>query len=436
MRVKTQVSPYAPSGFTVIIIGAGISGITAAYHLVSRGYTVLLLEAKSRIGGRIHTIYPDNNNALELGCQFIHGPGGNPLTPLLKRFHINFEPVYPEKTLIYNTQGLPIDLETANIEEIVSKKASALAQKRVSEATLYASKRKSHVHVMSEKIKETTVYMPYRAESLIAYKLGLTDEYKGGNYIITNGFNHLLKGLLHETQETGYAEIKLNTVVKEVRDTGKKIIIKTTAHESFEADALICSVPLGVLKANTIKFDPPFPEQKQKAIENLGMAIHEKTILVFDKPFWPDSIHYLNPYDFKADIWREILNIHYFTSGQLPALIFSNHVSDIKMIEKPDQEIINDSIEILKKIFGNNISKLEKSEVTHWYKDPFSQGSYSYHLQKGTLKDNADLFESYGRICFAGEHTNSFPSSVHGAYLSGIEAAEELRSLLYHAHDR
>ena len=64
--------------------------------------------------------------------------------------------------------------------------------------------------------------------------------------------------------------------------------------------------------------------------------------------------------------------------------------------------------------------------MTHWYDDPFSRGSYSYHTEKSSLADNNVLAEPHGRIFFAGEHTSHFPSSLDGAYLSGIHAAKEI----------
>ena len=57
----------------------------------------------------------------------------------------------------------------------------------------------------------------------------------------------------------------------------------------MDADRVIVTVPLGVLKAGTIAFDPPLPEEKQQAIERLGFGLLDKVVLKFDQPFWPDN---------------------------------------------------------------------------------------------------------------------------------------------------
>lgn len=432
IRPKFTTNIYAPSSYTITIVGAGIAGITAAYHLTARGFNVVLLEARSRIGGRIDTISLDSDVPVELGCQFIHGPGGNPLIPLLKRYHIEMQPISHEKTIIYDAEGKPIDIESPDIQEVVRKKMDALSRKRVSQATEYSIKNKSGIQNIVERVRESTVYMPYRKDSLLAYKFGFSEDYTGGNYIVTNGLRHLVEGMFQEALDSKTMELKLNQIVNEIKHSGRKVIVKTTNNETFESDALVCAVPLGVLKQNVIKFEPEFPKAKKISLENLGMAILDKTILEFETVFWPNDVHYLNPYDYKADIWREIINLNYFTGGKTATLMMSNHVSDPDILKKSDHEIINDSLDLLKKIFGSKLSPLKSSVVTHWYKDPYAFGSFSYHKLQGSLYDNAMLAESYGRLCFAGEHTSSFPSSIHGAYLSGIQAAEDIRSLLYH----
>lgn len=282
-KLGTRV--YSPSGYTIIVIGAGMAGITATYHLVARGYNVLLLEARASIGGRVNTIYLDNNVPVERGCQFIHGPGGNPLYPLLKRFHIELKPILREKTIIYNTEGKPIDIESHDFQNIIKKKTKALSSRRVSETTEFSHKKKLSFGAFVENIHKSTVYIPYRKDSLLPYKFGYTQEFSGGNYLITNGLNHLVEGLLKESEQTGALEIKLGQNITQVQDNGIKVTVTSMSGEKFEGDAVICTVPLGVLKQNKIKFNPPLPEKKIKALENMNMAIHSSNTNPIDLSF-------------------------------------------------------------------------------------------------------------------------------------------------------
>lgn len=59
-----------------------------------------------------------------------------------------------------------------------------------------------------------------------------------------------------------------------------------TVEDRITADAVVCTVPLGVLKRNVIQFDPPLPEAKKEAIEKMGFGVINKVVLVFEKPFW------------------------------------------------------------------------------------------------------------------------------------------------------
>ena len=75
----------------VIVIGAGVAGLTAAAELASDVNSVTLLEASDRIGGRVHTIFPaETNGPIELGAEFVHGTP-EPFTSFLKEKNIALE---------------------------------------------------------------------------------------------------------------------------------------------------------------------------------------------------------------------------------------------------------------------------------------------------------------------------------------------------------
>ena len=200
--------------------------------------------------------------------------------------------------------------------------------------------------------------------------------------------------------------MKLHHIVHRVTEK-KGMIDIITNNGNFEADAVICTIPLGVLKQNGIIFKPELSNNKLESIEKLGVAIHEKTILQFEQAFWPNNFQYLAPYDAQAEIWREIINLHHFSHHKLATLVISNH-ADTVQLDKSDQQLIASIIDMLKKIFGNKISPLKYSTVTRWHRDPYSYGSYSYHTKASSLSDNKSRSsEPHGRICFAGEHTST-----------------------------
>lgn len=425
-HTKSRSSIYSAKSYSIIVIGAGISGITAAHELVQQGYSVTLLEARSRVGGRVETIHLDKGVPVELGCHFLHGPAGNPLTPLFKKFNITMEAANLTQTAVYDSEGKWVDLESLSpFTKILKKKLSQIEKTRLSEASEFKSQTSEEpfAQTLKNMMHKGSLYAPHKKDSLLSYKLGFSQDYMGGNYLITNGYNRLTEGLLEEAQSTDLLEVKLNHVVKRIEDKGNKVLVTVKNQGVLEADAVICTIPLKVL--NTIEFDPPLLDNKKTAIERLGMATYEKTILEFDKVFWPEDAHYLAPFDYETDIWRQIINLHHFTHGKTASLMIAN-LAEKEQLDKSNDALTESALNILKKIFGNKLSKLKFSTVTHWYKDPYSLGSFSYHLEEATLADNMALAEPYGRICFAGEHTSHFPSSMDGAYLSGLQATKDI----------
>jgi len=422
---------FSPGAFTVLIVGGGMAGITAAYELIQKGYNVTLIEARERLGGRLETVYLDDT-PVELGCQFIHGSKGNPLMPLIEKYKINFKPVTSAKRVIYDPEGKILDLESISpFVKIALKKIDAISKRRISNASKHLSQDESFFQYFIKNIlTQGSIGVPNQKESLLLYKFGQTPDYQGGNHLVTNGYNRLIEGLLQEAAHSGRLEIKLGHVVEKISEKHGKVYVYTKDHGHFEGDSIVCAVPLGVLKQNTIIFNPPLPHDKKRAIERLGMAIHDKIILQFDQAFWPEDVHYLNPYDYENDMWREIVNLYHFSDGKIAALSISSH-ADIAQLDKPDAVLVENALQMLKKIFGNNIPPLKYSMVTRWYQDPFSYGSYSYHTKESSLADNSALAKPMGHICFAGEHTSHFPSSLDGAYLSGVQAANEVIKLLH-----
>jgi len=113
-----------------------------------------------------------------------------------------------------------------------------------------------------------------------------------------------------------------------------------------------------------------------------------------------------------------------------PSFVASLHT--VYHMEQPtDDQVINHVLDKFKKIFPKTYLSVKNAWVTHWDNDPYARGSYTYHPQGSSLKDNSEIARPVGRLCFAGEHTHRCPSNVHGAYLSGLEASKEMVDQLY-----
>mmetsp|Transcript_42724 Transcript_42724/g.103052 ORF Transcript_42724/g.103052 Transcript_42724/m.103052 type:complete len:1054 (+) Transcript_42724:43-3204(+) len=203
----------------------------------------------------------------------------------------------------------------------------------------------------------------------------------------------------------------------------------------LECDALVCTLPLGVLKVpetepGHIQFIPPLSDSKTEAIAQLGCGLLNKCVLSFEVSFWPDS-------DFlgMAGLERSYLVLNAMKYTRKPILIFMYGGDVAREIEDwSDQEVVDDCLRVLKKVCGKyTIPAPIDYVVTRWSQEPFSKMSFSY-IPPGAdgqkqLSAMGDAIRDPVRhdkplIMFAGEHTTPFhPSTMHGAFLSGIREA-------------
>ncbi|GAT11754.1 monoamine oxidase [Mycolicibacterium novocastrense] len=186
------------------------------------------------------------------------------------------------------------------------------------------------------------------------------------------------------------------------------------------ADRVIVTVPLGVLKADAIAFDPPLPQPKRDAIGRLGFGLLNKVVLAFDQPFWPRTrpmIGLVGPDQPVSDLVNGLL------LSDKPILIGLRSGQAAWSREAlPDGDAVAQVINAL------DAPEPTRSIVTRWGTDPYSLGSYSFIAVGSSPDDMSALGEPVGeRLLFAGEATNpEFFGTVHGAYLSGIREADRI----------
>ena len=204
-----------------------------------------------------------------------------------------------------------------------------------------------------------------------------------------------------------------------IADDGAAVQLDTS-HGPVTADRVIVTVPLGVLKAQTIAFDPPLPETKRRAIERLGFGLLNKVVLAFEEPFWPESpdmLGLVGPQQPVADLVNGLM------FADTPLLVGLRGGAAARSREElSDQDAI-----------GEVLTALDAPEptgalVTRWASDPYARGSYSFLAVGSSPADLRALAEPASeRLLFAGEATQEdFFATVHGAYMSGIREADRI----------
>lgn len=238
---------------TVGVIGAGMSGLAAADALHRQGYTVTVLEARDRVGGRIWTD-TSLGAPLDLGASWIHGIDGNPLVTLAEKVAAKTQAT-TDSFIMRGGDGREMEVaETPRwLDEVLSVQHSAGA--RLSDINTWAYWRDS--------------------------------DYSGVDVVFPGGYAQLFDAFSKKM------DIQLGRMVNEVILDGARVRLKGKAGLDQAFDAVIVTVPLGVLKHGAIAFDPPLPSDKQAAIAALGMGLLDKIYLRYDDVFWDRDVTWI-----------------------------------------------------------------------------------------------------------------------------------------------
>lgn len=410
----------------IIVIGAGIAGLAAAKNLAPH-HEVIVLEARNRVGGRIYTDY-SHGFPLEIGAGWIHGLENNPIASLAHQFQVQYAFFGTSKKLIFDHhQKIVSETEVNDIlekSEIIQQKAAKYIAEAKNDLTLTALLNQ----FLDEKTKQSPVwewvhkFFGYYS-GLEAARMSAKYFYESGaigeNYIILNGYDKIPQGLATNLN------IQFNTIVSHIDYRQKEIAI-TTNQGIFEADKVIVTLPLGVLKKESVTFNPPLPNEKQSAINHLTMGFLNRIILRFPKTFWPKDYSGIYVLENKSPAIEFYLNLDAFLHE--PILTAFTAGTDSQTLENlSDDDLIALALENLRKAFGH-IPTPQKLFISRWGKDPFSVGSYSVVPIHASGDDYDALATSVNeQLFFAGEATHrAFAATTQGAYLSGIRASEDL----------
>ena len=421
----------------VLVIGAGISGLAAARELKAKGIGVTILEGRSRLGGRVYTNNTLNNLPLDMGASWIHGINGNPIYKLAQSGNIQtLETDYDALELYSNGKFLEdkeqkiIDQRLASILEATEKISNRRETKNQEDVSLKSAidqvvAQRNFSALQLQELNyaiNATIEQEFAADvaNLSLYHWDTGDEVDGKDVLFPGGYGQIVDLLAQDL------EIKLNQIVTKISYSNQGVTV-TTNQGTFSAEKVVITLPLGVLKKGVVEFSPPLPASKINTINQLGMGVLNKLYLQFPEVFWDKKAHLLGYVTTNKGEWAEWLNIYRYTKQ--PILLGFNAGEYGRAIESlSDPEIVAKAMQNLRQMYGSQIPDPLGYLVTRWQQDPFSYGSYSYMAIGSTPQDRETLGETISdRLFFAGEATSQkYPSTVHGAFLSGVEVAKKI----------
>ena len=447
---KSEADNENQKHFDVIVIGAGMAGLAAAQKLrkeLPDHFSLIVLEARDRIGGRIHTVQDvvdgDTGNShacisVDMGATWIHGHRGNPMAKIAKQIDTKIL-LDDEETLIITEKGLKISGD--RVKEYQSK-----FDELVEDAKEY-SRCLDHSISLKEAIEQVDpsafndpimqyfigYYIEFEyggcVDNIAASMFDTDSEFAGADAIPLKGYKPILEELAREL------DIRLDVAVKVVRHSLAEGVHLETNKGLYKAEKVICTIPLGVLKKGLVEFDPPLSPAKQIATNRLGLGTVNKVALLFDKVFWPRDPHGFGViYSSVARKYPYIINK--YAISKIPMLeVYSVGKYAAVMEEKSDNEIVKDVLDLIAAMFATKScgeqgirGSLVKSYISRWGKEKYTQGAYTFCSTETLLDDFWGFLEDENNsLFFGGEHTTrQWRGTVHGAYFSGQHAAKQV----------
>ncbi|MBK8264433.1 MAG: FAD-dependent oxidoreductase [Nannocystis sp.] len=207
--------------------------------------------------------------------------------------------------------------------------------------------------------------------------------------------------------------------------------VRTSADELLEADRVIVTVPLGVLKAGALAFSPPLPVDKLTALGRLEMGSLEKVVLRFESAFWSAAGEGDLAWLYLGEARGEfpfIVDITPDAGAPTLVLLHGGARAREQLDVRDDDTLVADALLVLERLHGGPIPAPLASHVTRWRSDPWSRGSYSFPALGQSMEDFDRLAAPVGdRVLFAGEATSRpYFGTVHGAVHSAIREAARL----------
>ncbi len=431
--------PRLAPGSHVIVVGAGFAGIGAARALQQGGYSVTVLEARGRIGGRAFTSTAFAA-PVDLGASWLHRGRDNALAPLAARSGVSHHASNYDKATVFDLGGDPVRsravIDVKNAVTIESRFEGALAGayvrwraaglfgaagsgRSVADAFDKAMRGVDPLDAQTYRIlMETQFAVPLEEEAIEALFLSAQVQ-PNFEYFMTGGMQRFAEWLARDLK------IMLDTKVSDIEWSQAGVNVQTQAG-MFRADAVVLTISVGLLKSGAIRLAPGLPESHARALDRIGMALLNKVALQYPSAAWPMGDEYWILAN--GDLPCIVANQGAYSGAPILVALTGGRVSR-SLEAMDDEEIAGRLHRDIARAHGRGLPEPEGVAVTRWAADPLAMGSYSHRRPGANLREDNILARPIDdRLFLAGEAIidDWDVCNVSGAFRSGQNAARRI----------
>ena len=444
----------------VIIVGAGLAGLSAAYELTQAGHDVTVLEARARPGGRVRTLREPFSDGLYAEAGAMNVFDSHTWTmKYIKLFDLTLDPVVPSKlaSLLY-LRGQRIEAKPGQIVEYplaLTPDEKALGRRGLWEKYVGSVLRDVGDYTATgwppdalKKYDRMTFFEFLRSQGAspdVASLLGLGGISAFGDGVrsvsalfllrdaahrATMKQNHTIRGgsdllprafaaRLTDKIRYGAPVVRIEHGAKQVR----VVYLQAGAPTSIAADALVCAVPFSVLRRMDIS--PGFSAEKQQAIEQLPYTSVARTYLQTRKKFWLDEglsgsattdLSYMSVFDGAPNQTG--------TRGILESYLAGPKARQVAALKEGER--VSSVLGLVEKVHPRVRQNFEVGATKCWDEDEWARGAYAWYKPGQMASLLPHVARPEGRVHFAGEHASSLFGWMQGALESGNRAAQEV----------
>lgn len=440
----------------VTVIGAGLAGLSAAYDLHRAGWEVIVLEARPRVGGRVHSVRSFSNGLVaEAGGEFIEESHSRMLA-LAKQFNLKLGGVGSWRgqkgdwSSFEGKSGAMSDVAIwgtdlhAEIEKIwravaelgkhvpnPSRPQTAPGAQQLDRQSAAdwlnmldvhpAAKNYFIQHIRSEYTTEPERYSLLDLARNAAMYYGTLE--RGPNWRVIGGNDLIPRGLAE-----ALPDLRLNAEVTFISAMADGVVTAYrtgNSHVTISSAFAVLAVPLTT--ARLINFNPPLPPAHQRMVQEISYGAVTKVLIEYRRRFWKDKGWNGRLASDGPIVYTWHATSH--TEGEHGILtVYTGGGPGERFAALPDEERMRVAVSEVEKVFPGSSELVEHTATVAWPNELYTRGSYMALAPGQVTAHWPTLFEPAGRLFFAGEHATALQGFMEGALESGQRVAANIIS--------